>query len=141
MTNYTKYRFLDHTGDAAVEVFGTTLEELFENSAEAFTSLLTDLSKVKNKTTKNITVEGNDNDQLLLNLLSELIFHYDVNRFLCFKANITNITSNKLTATLEGEILDESKHEIYTEIKAVTYHELNIHKEGKMYKTKIVFDL
>ena len=136
-----KYHFFDHTGDAAVEVYGENLESLYENSIEACTSLLTSLDKIDSHIKKEITLTGSDYDQLLVVLLSELIFLYDVERFLCKNGIITSLTSNKLSATLYGEYLDDAKHEIYTEIKAVTYHKLGIAKTPTGFKTNIIFDL
>jgi len=117
------------------------MKELYENSIEAFTFLLTDLEKIEITLQRKVIIEGDDKDQLLVNLLSELIFYYDVDRFLCKEGNITDINPNKLKVTLKGEIFDEVKHEIKTEIKAVTYHELNIREEKGYFHTKIVFDL
>ena len=60
-----RFRFLEHTADAYVEAYGTTLEEAFENAALAMTDVMTELEKVEAKNEENLKVEVQDEHALL----------------------------------------------------------------------------
>ncbi len=135
------FKIIDHKADIAVEVFSNSINELYQVAIEAFTSIITNLEKVNPTTYRMVIIKGNDKEQCLVNLLSELIFIYDVDGFLCRKTRITNITPNHLRADLYGEKFDNEKHDILGDIKAVTYHGLSIIKEDGLFRTTIIFDL
>jgi len=44
-----RFKFLEHTADAYVEAYGTSLEEAFENAAMATLDVMTELEKVEAK--------------------------------------------------------------------------------------------
>ncbi len=99
------------------------------------------LDTVEAKQTRKLVIEGHDREQLLVNLLSEIIYIYSVDCFLCSKASIVDLTPNQLVTELEGELLDEDRHEIEGEIKAVTYHGLKISENNGLFRCRIIFDI
>ena len=72
--------------------------------------------------------------------MSELLYKYEVNNFLPKKVDISLLTNKDLKAEVYGEKIDLKKHTIDTEIKAVTYHQLEIEK-NKDWKIKVIFDI
>jgi SHS2 domain-containing protein len=46
-----------------------------------------------------------------------------------------------LKATCWGEKLDAKKHDMRGEVKAVTYHKMEIRKEGEYYRVQVIFDV
>lgn len=69
-----KYILIDHTADLGIDVFGSTLPELFTNAAFAMFDIITDLSRVDNTIEYNLEVSGIDKEQLLVNWLTELLY-------------------------------------------------------------------
>lgn len=136
-----KYKLIDHTADIGIDIFGSTLKELFSNAGYAMFDIITDLSSVDIKSTRTITVEGIDLEQLLVNWLSELLYLHEVENILFKEFSINYIEDNQLSATLHGELLNEKKHVIKTGIKAVTYHNLFIKKENDRWNARVIFDL
>ena len=55
--------------------------------------------------------------------------------------DVTDLTDQHLTAKVGGETIDPERHEIYTEIKAVTYHGLRIEQKGSRWYAEILFDV
>jgi SHS2 domain-containing protein len=135
------FNIVEHGADIGVEVFSNSINGLYQIAVEAFTSIITNTKKINPIQSRIITIEGNDKEQYLVNLLSELIFIYDVDQFLCKKAIVKNITSSCLRVDLYGETFDDRKHDILADIKAVTYHGLSIIKKDDLFKTTIIFDL
>ena len=55
-----KYETFDHTADVGIRVFGRTVEEVFVNAAYALFDQWTDLRKVREKITREMSVQGAD---------------------------------------------------------------------------------
>lgn len=136
-----KFIQLDHTGDLRVKVFGTSLRELFENSAIALFSQITEISKVNHQSTDSLQVTGIDKEELLVNWLSELNYLFLTESKVFSKFDIAHVSETKLTATAFGEKFSPSRHLLGAEIKAVTFHDLLIEQEDGLWQTNIVFDI
>ncbi len=86
-----KYRFLeDLTSDVLFESYGSTLEELFENSAEALFSVICEIDKIEPKEKIEFEFEGKNLEDALYYFLSNLLAESEINEvFLCkFKIEI-----------------------------------------------------
>ncbi len=136
-----KYQYIDHTADLGIKVFGDTLAELFENAAFGLFDNITNLEKVSPNSEFSIEVQATDREALLVNWLSELNYLFLTRKelFNCFQVN--QINDEHLTATVRGEKLNLDRHEIYTEVKAVTYHKLYIKKSDQGWEAQVIFDL
>ena len=136
-----QYELVDHTADIGVKAYGNNLSECFENSAKAMFDIITDKSEVESIGQYNITLEADDAEQLLVDWLSELLYLNSAKNlvFGFFKVNLENY-NKKLSATIFGEKLDFSKHKAGAEIKAVTYHMLEVRKK-KPYHAQVLFDI
>ena len=131
-----KYEYLEHTADARFRAHGNTLEEAFENAAEAMFNVMIDTSNVRCKTSIQIEAEAEDLDMLVVDWLSELLYRFEVDSIIFSKFSVISITQTNgiysLTATACGESIDLDKHAFETEVKAVTYNNLSVvQSEGK----------
>ena len=130
------------SGDFAFEARGESLEELFSSSAEACFYAMTDLDKVDASTSRSFDVEAGNIDDLLFSFLAELIYLKDTEKLFFSKFQI-KIDGKKcaLNAVARGERIDYNKHEIKTDVKAVTYHGLCVKQEEGTFKVRIILDL
>lgn len=135
-----QYQLLDHTADLGMAVYGTSLKELYSNSAFAMFDLITDISKVEPKLSIVIEVEGNNPEELMVNWLSELLYVLESRSLLLIEFNILDVDQDRLKAEVRGEPYDPARHEFFTEIKAATYHQLKIEKVNDRWKAQIIFD-
>jgi SHS2 domain-containing protein len=136
-----KYQQFEHTGDIGVKIFGATLKELFENAAFALFDVMTDIKKIEPHAGQEIIVKADDFEELLVNWLSELNFLFQTEFKLFSQFEITEIDYNNLKATAFGEKIDPKRHEIETEIKAVTFHQLKIELTPDGWQGRIIFDI
>jgi len=144
-----RFEVIDHTADMGIRVYGKDLAELFVNAAYGMASLITDLKKVKAKESKNISLEAENREELLVSWLNEIIFLFASQRMLFSKFEVSEIDEKHIRARIFGEEFDPRKHQIDTEFKAATYHELKISevKEGKSYlpsgplQAEVIFDI
>jgi len=141
-----RYRILPHTADGKFEAFGATLEEAFGNAALAMVSLMWDWSKIQPSVEHLVRVEGSDKEQLLVKFLGEIIYLFETRQFLLGRVRTLRLRplldGFGLEAALDGETLS-SGHEIYGDIKAVTYHELAIEEggPGERSRVQVVVDM
>ncbi len=136
-----KYTIVDHTADIGIDVFGDTLQDLFSNAGFALFDIITDLSTVECKVKHSLNIIGIDKEQLLVNWLSELLFLHDVKNLLFKNFDISQLSDYQLNADVSGEVFDEKRHIIKTEVKAVTHHNLSIIQKDQQWKARIIFDL
>jgi len=135
------YELIDHTADVGVKAYGKTLSEAFEHAAKGMFDIITDNSEIENTGQFDIKLEAPDLEQLLVDWLSELLFLNSANNlvFGFFKVELDE-KKKSLNARVFGEKFNVSKHKIGTEIKAVTYHMLEV-KKKKPYYAQVLFDI
>ena len=124
-----------------VEVSAPDLAGLFVEAARALFDILTDRETVLPCERVSVQMEAESTEQLLVSWLSELLFIYETERKLFSAFEIRHIDEKHIDAYALGERLDAERHPIDREIKAVTYHRLQLVREGGSFKTAIVFDL
>ena len=89
---------MDTIADVGLIASGRTLEEIFSNMAKGLFSLITSLSYVRNKTSREIELEAPSMDELLVAWLNELIFIHEVENLLFHKFDLKLIDINRLWA-------------------------------------------
>ena len=133
-----RYKIIDHTADIAIRTSGRTMNKAFENAGYAMFDTMCDADSVKPLTTKRIECEADDLEQLLVDWLSELLFICDVDDMLFSKFKV-KISGTKLQAKVKGEKMDSARHHLKTDIKAITYHMLEV--DVKTNTVQVLFDI
>ncbi len=135
------YRLIDHTADFGLEIFGTDPASLFEQAAMAISDLITDPATLKGTLRRIIEVEGDDWADLMVNWLRELLYCWNGEEQLIAGVTIDAIEPTRLSATVTSDDYLPERHEIRNEIKAVTYHQIEVgpHEDGWM--AKVILDM
>jgi len=134
------FQLFEHTADIGVEAYGSTLEEAFEEVAKGMFSIITNGSKIDSKEKRTIRLPvDSDMEQLVVDWLSELLYINDVEGLVFgeFKVKI----NDELVGEAWGEKYDRKKHGYGVEIKAVTYHMLQIKRNKKGFHIRVLFDI
>lgn len=134
-------REIDHTGDVGIEVAAPSLEDLFARAAWAMFNVLADLASVQPRAALPVAVAAEDRAALLVRWLSELNFLHATQGWLFCAFEVEALGERRLAATARGERYDDACHTVYTEIKAVTFHDLTIERRGEGWHARIIFDL
>ena len=130
------------SGDFVFQAWGNNIEELFAACAEACFSAMTDPAAVEPKNDYPVKIKAENLEDLLYNFLAELIYLKDIDKIFFSKFDIEiDIEEVSLNAVAWGETIDYNKHEIKTDVKAVTYHDLKIVKSTDRYEVKVILDL
>jgi SHS2 domain-containing protein len=128
-----------------------SLEGLFQEAARAMLSLAMRLDSVQPREERRLQVEGIDREELLVSWLQEVLHLWQAQRFPTSEHRVRILRTPEEEWHLEGRVLgepwDPERHEVYTEIKAVTYHELQIREEadpaggGIRYEVDVILDI
>jgi protein archease len=131
-------RFVDHTADAGITVEAPDLARLFERG---MFSLITNLVAARATETSRINVEASDRVALLVRWLSELNCRHVTEHRIFSKFEVLALSEHQLEAEVSGEMFDPARHTIFTEIKAVTFHDLQLKRDDRGWEAQIIFDL
>jgi SHS2 domain-containing protein len=140
-----RFEFLEHTADAYIAAYGTTLEEAFENAALATFEVMTDTRKIARKIEDTVKIEAPDEQALLYSWLEKLLVNFETKGNLYSEFKILKIEKTKdgfmLTARIRGEPFNPAKHMQKVGIKAVTYHRMEIDKKPGRVSVKFILDI
>lgn len=142
------YKSVEHTADIGIKVWGRNIKELFEEAAKGMIAQIYDHTLVREKEKRDINLEAESIDELLLQWLKEILFLIESEgllfcRFQIEKDNfsIRKAKTAQIQASLHGERKDPARHDICIEIKAVTRHGLYVKKNGPWWEGNILFDV
>ena len=132
---------IDHTADVAIAAYGADAKQAFANAALGMFSIMTDIGKVKAKASREVEVTADDRKDLLISWLNELLFVFEVERMLFKRFDIVTLDETTLKARCYGEKIDPKRHKIKMEIKAATYHMLQIEEQQNLTRVQVLFDI
>ncbi len=143
------YELIPHTADLKIRAYGMTLEELFCNSMKAMFAAAHPLSKHISYTDEKpvihkynaehrVVVHADDQELLLIDFLSECLYLSDVHNEAYFDTRFTTLSQTEVDTIIYGVAID--RFEII-EIKAVTYHDLELVQVNGIWQATIVFDI
>ena len=132
MQSVCKFEYLDHTADVQLHAWGVNLKEAFEQCAQAMFGYMTQLERVSCTHTREVEVEGHDMLSLLYTFLDELLYGFCADEFCVRDCHISTFDTQRfrIRATSRGETFDLAKHTQGTEIKAITYSNMQVHDVG-----------
>jgi|LDZU01.1.fsa_nt_gi SHS2 domain-containing protein len=135
MGNKSGFQEIEHTADAAIQVWGNTLPVLFQQAAYGLYAVTGVQVLAGSSTMRRFNLNAKDKESLLVAFLSELLFY--LNKEEMFQDINLKINGERLFGQLRGRKVKE----IQREIKAVTYHQMKIIQKDGRYQTDIVFDV
>ncbi|MFU8652404.1 archease [Methanotorris formicicus] len=138
------FRYFETTADMGIIAEGETLEEAFSNAAKGLFNLMVNIENVEKKEKRTFEVSADDLCDLLYDFLTELLILHD-SEFLVFSEFDVEMDKEgeifHLKCIAFGEEFDKEKHEPKEEVKAITYHKMEIKHEGDKWVIKFIVDL
>ncbi len=133
-----KYELLEHVADIKMKVYGKSLEDLFSNAAYGMANI--QKLKVKSeklKVKRTIKIKSTDSETLLVDFLSEILTLSDTYHEVYPKVSAIKINQNEASAEILGFSIDQFDEDI----KAVTYHGLQVKKVDDHWEAVVLFDI
>ncbi|MHA2042996.1 MAG: archease [Candidatus Thorarchaeota archaeon] len=145
MTAERGFKYHDHTADITVECWAPTLEQAFEEAALGALEVILDTSTVEPNESVDVSVQGIDLEELLVEWIGHLIALIDINSQFYSKFKVQEIARNPEGFALIGHVLGETinleRHDTRTEVKAMTYADMSIEQEAERTTLRFTLDL
>jgi SHS2 domain-containing protein len=143
------FELLPHTADIKIRAYGENKKDLFHNALigmfQAIHPIVPGCKRENDRIVcaelpecKDVELEAADIESLLVDFLSEALYLSDVYNHAYLDVIIHELGDSHIKATLCG--VHVTGFEV-VEIKAVTYHELEIKNQNGMWQADIVFDI
>jgi len=140
-----EFIFLDDiaTADVAIESRGDTPEELFSASARATFEVMVDTGDVQPEIMKVVHLENPEIDGLLFDWLAEIIYLKDSEAmvFCKFEIKIRKDKDYCLDAEIYGEEINQSRHELRCDVKAITFHLFEVYEKDRKWIARFILDI
>jgi len=135
------YQTIDHTADIGIAVQADNVETLFTEAARALSELIFGQRAFTAAETRTIIVKGSDLPDLMINWLRELLFLWNGENRIIGPVTILRIEELTIEATVQIDNTPCDPHDIFNEIKAVTYHAIEAAETAAGWQARIIFDI
>jgi SHS2 domain-containing protein len=132
------YHLFDHGADIGILFSGEDLEDLLRNGARALMSLIVERGGAGREVTKTISLEAGED--LPVRFLNELLYLFDVERFMIEDLTLTKESSG-VRLILRGTAFEQGRDRVKREVKAATYHGFTAQREGALLNVRVVLDI
>lgn len=133
-----KFQILEHKADLKIRVFGKDRKDLFKNALEGMFKAAKYEGEKDKITKRKLKISSFDPSSLLVDFLAEILYFSEVNKEVYDIIEFDVFGEKNIKGTLFGRKLKR----MGVQIKAVTYHSLNIEqrKDGS-WEAVILFDI
>jgi SHS2 domain-containing protein len=137
----TVFEILDHTADVGFRARGRTKAELFANAALALMSVAVDTDTVQPRRRFPIAAAGEDDESLLVNWLSEVLYYLDGERVVMRRFEVDELEAGAVRGRGWGEPWEAQRHSARVIVKGVTYHQLKLAKDSQGWCAEVYLDI
>ncbi len=135
------YETIDRiTADAGIRVRAKSLAELVCKSILATFNEITPIESIPPREERVIEVNS-ELPFLLADLINEAIVLHEAELFVASKCEPIEVREDYAKLKLVGDRFDPKKNEPRLVIKAATYHDLKVERQGKLLVAEVIFDI
>lgn len=143
------FEYLDHTADVQVHAWGDSFLKALEMAVLSMFGYMTNLNLVKDdhdlsqNIAKQIKAQGHDKESLVFDFLDGWLFLFHDEGFVPNRVTIDsfNIDTFSIISSATGEKFDATKHTKGTEVKAITYSNMQIQETKKRCDIWVIIDI
>jgi SHS2 domain-containing protein len=140
------YALLDHTADVGVRAWGPDPAAAFAQAALGLFAIVLDADPATwhgagEPDSREASAEGGTWQALLVNWLAELLYLFEVERFVPREIAMQVCEPPHVAATLRGTVLASMAEAAGTAVKAVTYHQLAVEIAPARTELRVILDI
>jgi SHS2 domain-containing protein len=132
------HRQVEHTADIALELWAASEPELLIEGARALVEIMTEGALVGAPAEKTVEIDAVDSEDRLVCWLNEVLYLAVTEGFLFAEGDLV-LTGTGLSGKLRGDA--EAHDRIRTELKSVTYHDLELEHGQDGVRARLVIDV
>ncbi len=137
-----RYDIIEVTADVAIRARGGSLGQLFANAAWGMFDLICDSATVEPHRTWEVEVSSHELEGLMVDLLTDMLVLFETDGMLAssVEVDVTTVDDQwRAVAKVRGEPYDGDRHELLHDIKAATYHTLEVRPDEGW--ARVLFDI
>jgi protein archease len=134
------FEIVEHTADTAIRGWAPDLRGLFRTMAQGLFKVIGAEAHVSPDRKRSLHLEAENPTELLHDWLETLNALHQVHGELYTEFEVA-IENNRLKATIQGGALATATGELGTEVKAVTWHDLNIQQTAQGLESYVLLDI
>lgn len=134
------YEILHHTADTGIEATSPTLEGLIAEIATGMFALVVDVGEAGTTSTLEVHVDAASLADLVVDTLSELLYLFEVSEIVPVDVSVES-TDRFGVEIRFGAVPREDAVVVGPEIKAVTYHGLEVAETETGWAGRVYFDV
>jgi len=155
------FEYLDHTADVQLHSWGANFQEALEHLAQGMFGVITTFERIENNPDdsknfgENIKASANDINGLVYAFLNEWLYVFFDTGFVARNVTILELTKQPQAATSgdseedifvvrsrgDGEVFDLQKHPQGTEVKAITYSNMQVKETDDRCDIWVIVDI
>lgn len=140
MTGTAGFESIEHTADLAIRAWAGDLRGLIEQAARGMLDLMLDGPPEAARTIE-VAAEGATPEDLLIDCLREILVLIDMEGLVPVSVEVSQESEEEAVCTVGVVPLQEGRDALVEDIKAVTYHGLEIQRRDDLLEAEIVFDV
>ena len=139
------FELFDHTADIGIRARAATLPELAAVMGDGLYAVIGELVPAHGSAGEphelKIELHHADTAVLLRDYLDELLVLFDRDHRIATAANVSAFGEGRLAAMLETALVDHERSVYQHEVKAITYHELDIRPIPGGFEAAVIVDI
>lgn len=132
---------MEHTADIGIRCWGSTPDELFREAARGLIEVLVGPTGDSGEVQLKLELQASCVEELLVAWLNELLFRFEIEGFLPGEVAFEQLDEQRLRARLSGARIDPARWPIERQVKAATYHLLQVEHSIGTWRATIYLDL
>ncbi|PXF43793.1 Protein archease-like [Gracilariopsis chorda] len=137
------WEYLDHTADVQIHSWGIDMSEAYGAAVVAMSGYMVELGDIPGNLQAEVHIQGHDEQSLLFNLMDECLYVFHTEQFVTKRVIVQSLDTFtwEIKATLQGGSFDSSRHSQGTEVKAITYSNMQIVKKPGSVEAFVIVDI
>ena len=135
------FEYFDHAADVGIALRADSLEGIFRSAGHALMQWIGPEPDGPPAGKIPVSVDADSGEELLVRWLQELLFLFQHQHAYFLDAENLRISAHALSGEVVCSIWDDSSCPDYREIKAVTYHQLSVRREGRSWHARVILDV
>jgi len=135
------FEFFDHTADMGLRVRAPTFEKLIETAADALYAAIGELKLTDDVEPFELDLPGRNRAELLRDYLDRLLFLFERHRRVLKNPSVGEFSENRLLLHGQAILVDDDRSIYHHEVKAITYHALNIRPVPGGFEAEVIVDI
>ncbi|MCH8963445.1 MAG: archease [Planctomycetes bacterium] len=135
------FELFDHTADVGIRAWAATMPELAVAAGEGLYAVIGEMVPAGEPQRLTVDLVGSESAVLLRDYLHELLILFDRDLRCATSVEVLVFDDSRLSATLETQLVDPQRSIWDHEVKAITYHELDIRKIAEGYEATLILDI